>query len=146
MEECFACFCAILLVEVPLSWDNERARWGAVSVLDARTYAFDLFHGEVGIHRDGDRLRSPIDDNRHGTGRAMYCLNNSLISKSDARNFGFMWYHPIIRSRAAQYHSERRWSTIRGGGDLIKQMLRHAGRQRSDKPLAFLIISNRPST
>src|SRR5713226_2250436 len=36
------------------------------------------------------------------TGRAMYRLNNSLISKSDARNFGPVWYQPIIRSRAAR--------------------------------------------
>ena|SRR6267142_938525 len=43
------------------------------------------------------------------TGRAMYRLNNSLISKSDARSFGPVWYHPIMRSRAVA-------SRRRGGG------------------------------
>lgn len=40
------------------------------------------------------------------TGRAMYRLNNSLISKSDARSFGPVWYQPIMRSRAANDHSD----------------------------------------
>ena len=37
------------------------------------------------------------------TGRAMYRLSKSLISKSEARNFGPVWYHPIIRSLAVGY-------------------------------------------
>lgn len=34
------------------------------------------------------------------TGRAIYLLRRSLISWSDARSFGPVWYQPIIRSRA----------------------------------------------
>ena len=34
------------------------------------------------------------------TGRAMNFFSRSLISWSDARSFGPVWYHPIILSRA----------------------------------------------
>ena len=36
------------------------------------------------------------------TGRAIYRLNRSLISWSEARSLGPEWYQPIIRSRAAE--------------------------------------------
>lgn len=73
------------------------------------------------------------------TGRAMYRLNNSLISKSDARNFGPVWYHPIMRSRAVA-------SRRRGRG---RQELRTNGGRvgfGEHVPLTFLNISNIPST
>src|SRR5258708_4546111 len=41
---------------------------GGVSALDdARTHIFDLFHGEVGIRRNADRLRSHVDNDHHGS-------------------------------------------------------------------------------
>jgi hypothetical protein len=74
------------------------------------------------------------------TGRAMYRLNNSLISKSDARSFGPVWYHPIMRSRAAKDHSDDKNRIIMGNSQTVRTVgTRYA-------PLTFLNISNIPST
>src|SRR6266853_4031214 len=50
------------------------------------------------------------------TGRAMYRLNNSLISRSDARSFGPVWYHPIMRSRAESSRRQRDCQGFRTDG------------------------------
>ena len=57
------------------------------------------------------------------TGRAMYRLSKSLISKSEARNFGPVWYHPIIRSLAVghRHHSDMGRDTKQDGGELSKR-------------------------
>lgn len=37
-------------------------------------------------------------------------LKSSFISRSAARNFGPVWYHPIMRSRAAQIHKNHHYA------------------------------------
>ena len=37
------------------------------------------------------------------SGFGVYRLNSSLISKSDARSLGPVWYHPISFSRALTF-------------------------------------------
>ena len=63
------------------------------------------------------------------TGRAMNLRKRSLISRSDARSLGPVWYQPIIRSRAGGEGE----SAARGTGSA------------THGPLTFLNMSNMPS-
>lgn len=85
------------------------------------------------------------------TGRAMNIFSRLLISWSDARNFGPVWYHPIIRSRAIA--SDKTTSKRNGHKECKRRGTQYddmskaaegSGR-RTYGPLTFLNISHMPS-